>query len=354
MGAMHPYTSLTHGLCVHLSATPQPANSDGRHIDIDGCSVRQDELSGLKEAIRRAKEGCGQIEQLLLSTTLALRAQEFAALLSQCGKQKNSKKALEVFNCMSKHFGTTLKPNTYVYTALISALSQGGEWQQALQQFEHMKKQAAIDPDSKPNEFTYSAVISACARGGDIDQGLALYQEMREAGLRPDTIIYSSVINACEKANIWDKVEEFIITMHEEGLVASTSSYTMLLDHHNKRKDWWKAFSLFEELQEAGGDVTTHMCSQLLQLFISCGKPKLALILLREMDRVGMADLSDAFTQTLQLTRASGLSQAAALLVKRMQRKGFHVSPAKVQSSSSSTASHCQATVPACQRLLAA
>lgn len=79
------------------TAVPPPPPSRDMVQSLSPFGVLKD-MEGLKEAIRRAKEGSGEIEQLVLSTTFALREQAFTALLSQCGKEKSSKKALEVFN----------------------------------------------------------------------------------------------------------------------------------------------------------------------------------------------------------------------------------------------------------------
>ncbi len=73
----------------------------------------------------------------------------------------------------------SLRPNTFVYTAVISALASANQWELALEHFEKMKALAKADPDVRPNQYTFSAVISACGRGGKLDTALALYEEMR-------------------------------------------------------------------------------------------------------------------------------------------------------------------------------
>ena len=113
------------------------------------------------ESLRESVVACSpsEVGAVLQAASFSLREQAFTALLSQCGKARQTDKAQAVFEALVKHF-PALKANKFVYTALISALASGGRLDDALARFEEMKRRAAAgDRDLQPNVYTYSAVI---------------------------------------------------------------------------------------------------------------------------------------------------------------------------------------------------
>lgn len=84
-----------------------------------------------------------------------------------------------------------LQPNTITYSAVISACSSAGRWQEAEQLFERMLAETV--PDCQPNTITYSSLISACERGGRLDRALDWFERMKSAGVQADLITFRLV-----------------------------------------------------------------------------------------------------------------------------------------------------------------
>lgn len=188
------------------------------------------DMETLKRAICFAKTGTGEVSRALETCTFRPREQAFTALINMCGRLRDWRKAMEVFDAMKAIRG--IMPNTYTYSALIAACSSSGEWDKALSVFEAMKMNARVDPNCIPNEVTYSALITACQRGGMFDRALELYDEMIISGVKPDHITYSSVLAACEKSESWDRVEEILDIMHAQGMCGPQSVYAELINHY--------------------------------------------------------------------------------------------------------------------------
>jgi len=74
-------------------------------------------------------------------------------IISTCGQWKDAKKAREVFEAMVEKRG--IKPNTVIYTALISACTTAGDFEAALETFHQMKKAALKDSSCLPNEVPH-------------------------------------------------------------------------------------------------------------------------------------------------------------------------------------------------------
>ncbi len=83
-----------------------------------------------------------------------------------------------------------MQANYITYSALISACSSCGRWQEAEAQFEDMLAASRSDSDCAPNTITYSSLITACVRGGHLDRAVVWYRKMQESGVEADFIIY--------------------------------------------------------------------------------------------------------------------------------------------------------------------
>lgn len=108
------------------------------------------DMHSLKAAVSAAEIGTGQVAKAICSSTFKPREQAFTKLISVCGRWKQPKKALEVFETMLELRG--VKPNTITYTSLISACSSSGDFGAAMDVFRRMKAAAKSDPDCRPNE----------------------------------------------------------------------------------------------------------------------------------------------------------------------------------------------------------
>lgn len=84
-----------------------------------------------------------------------------------------------------------MQSNVITYSALISACSSCGRWQEAEKHFEDlMARYRNGEDDCNPNTITYSSLITACVRGGHLDRALVWYRTMQENNVDPDFIIY--------------------------------------------------------------------------------------------------------------------------------------------------------------------
>ena len=177
------------------------------------------DMESLKEAILSAREGTGEVSRLIATSRFTPRAPAFTALINVCGKERMANKAVEVFE--ATRFVQGMRKNTYMYSALVSALGTGSQVDRAASYFDRMKRDAAGGNDAcRPNTITYSAMISACERAGQIERAWSYYGEMKEAGVERDLITYSVLLAACEKQGNWCRAEEIIEAMHRDGMVS--------------------------------------------------------------------------------------------------------------------------------------
>ena len=131
------------------------------------------DMDTLKAMIQAARPDCGEVRKAILSCTFKPRERAFTRLINMCGRQKESRKATEVFATMRECRG--LRPNTYTYSALISACSNSGDWDSAVDVFHRMKQAAVSDPGCRPNQvracsYTRSSFSNLLILLGDIQR----------------------------------------------------------------------------------------------------------------------------------------------------------------------------------------
>ncbi len=117
------------------------------------------------EELKASILGCetGEVAQIIGAASFIPRANAFTALLQLASKSRMPEKAVEIFEAMQSIAG--IAPNTFSYSALISALGRVGDWQQAERYFNTLLERSKTDPDLRPNTVTYAAMISGKFKG---------------------------------------------------------------------------------------------------------------------------------------------------------------------------------------------
>ncbi|XP_059432721.1 pentatricopeptide repeat-containing protein At5g48730, chloroplastic [Corylus avellana] len=133
----------------------------------------------------------------------------YIKLIVMLGKCKQPDKARELFQAMIDE-GCVV--NHESYTALLSAYSRSGLFDQAFSLLEHMKN----TPDCHPDVQTYSILIKSCLQDFAFDKVQALLSDMVAHGIRPNTVTYNTLIDAYGKARKFAEMESVLVEMLRE------------------------------------------------------------------------------------------------------------------------------------------
>jgi pentatricopeptide repeat protein len=112
----------------------------------------------LKALILACDVGKGEVARHIEEAQFTPRHNAFTSLLQLASKSRQPEKAVEIFEAMQSIAG--IEPNTFSYSALISALGRVGNWQQAEHYFNQLVERSNTDPELRPNTVTYAAMIS--------------------------------------------------------------------------------------------------------------------------------------------------------------------------------------------------
>ncbi|ESQ32426.1 hypothetical protein EUTSA_v10004021mg [Eutrema salsugineum] len=130
----------------------------------------------------------------------------YVKLIIMLGKCKQPEKAHELFEAMISE-GCVV--NHEVYTALVSAYSRSGRFDDAFTLLERMKSSHNCQPDV----HTYSILIKSFLQVFAFDKVQDLLSDMRRQGIRPNTITYNTLIDAYGKAKMFVEMESTLIQM---------------------------------------------------------------------------------------------------------------------------------------------
>ena len=107
------------------------------------------------------------------------------AILSQLGRRRQMKAAMQVWKWMERSDGITR--NVFHYNALINVCEKIRDWRMAMD----LLRQMDVDGVTK-NEITYSSAISACEKGGNWRTALDLLKTMKDEKIMPTAIAYNA------------------------------------------------------------------------------------------------------------------------------------------------------------------
>ncbi|KAK1268912.1 Pentatricopeptide repeat-containing protein [Acorus gramineus] len=133
----------------------------------------------------------------------------YIKLMVMLGKCKQPQKAQWLFKSM---IDDGLIVNRESYTALISAYSRSGLFDQAFSLLNQMKNTVGCDPDV----YTYSILIKSCMHVHEFDKAEALLSDMASMGIKPNTITYNTLIDAYGKAGRFALMESTLVEMLKE------------------------------------------------------------------------------------------------------------------------------------------
>lgn len=146
-----------------------------------------------------------------------------------------------------------IEPNVIVYTSLIQACINRGDFETSWQIFNLIKlKSTATAPDVQ----TYSLMIHACAVNGEVERAIDLFTDMTvRREMAPTAETYHSLIHACAiRKDYFMEAWKYASEMQNAGLRMDRLTFNVLVQACGKVGDLTRARLLVRHMNESGNE----------------------------------------------------------------------------------------------------
>ncbi|XP_027910074.1 putative pentatricopeptide repeat-containing protein At1g53330 [Vigna unguiculata] len=161
-------------------------------------------------------------------------------------------KAFKVKEEMERVF--KIKPNAFVYTNLIKAVCEVGDFDSAVRLKDQMVRNSL-----KLDAVVYNTLVSGFLKGGKKDIGFRVLEEMKSGGVKPDSVTCNVLIGEfCREG----KFEEAYRVLDDglEGVKPDVFGYNVVIGWLCKEGKWREADDLFRDMprRQCVPDVVTY------------------------------------------------------------------------------------------------
>jgi pentatricopeptide repeat protein len=127
------------------------------------------------------------------------------------------------------------------FHSVLSAFEKSGQFQNAIDLFQHMKESSNV----QPSLITYTFVITCCARAGQWAKALELVNGSTFRGFEPTPTVFNACISACEKGC---QLEKAVKVLRQMDSLKTASCFLFLhpeqealalLQPTRQRWPWW-------------------------------------------------------------------------------------------------------------------
>merc|ERR1719281_512605 len=203
----------------------------------------------------KAAVECGRLDlsKTLLQKSGTLDIQNYMSLFRACGRERNSRKALELLGELES---SDVGVDTTAYNCVLDVCIKAGDKKSVADLFTKMKVTGYEDT------ISYNTLLKGMGAGatGLTDAGMVL-AEMRHFGLQPNQITYNSLINFAISCGDIAQAWSFIKNMEEERIPVDNFTCSIMmkgLRHSSQPSDVDRTLSLIEQSPVTPDDVLVN------------------------------------------------------------------------------------------------
>ncbi|KAJ8628906.1 hypothetical protein MRB53_022229 [Persea americana] len=236
------------------------------------------------------------------------------AVVGACAKEGKWDLSLSVFQRM---LDSGLKPNAVSYNEVINCIGKAGKVNIAFRIY-NLIKSSGLSRDA----YTCNALLGALYRGSHYPDALQLFDHIkRESSFELNVHLYNVALMSCQKPSFWDRSLQLLWQMEASGLTVSTVSYNHAISACEAARKPKVALQVYKHMihKKCIPDTFTY-----LSLIRACVWGSLWVEAEEILDRATPdASLSFIYNALLQGMRLQGQSDKAKKLYMLMHNSGF-------------------------------
>lgn len=231
-----------------------------------------------------------------------------------------TERAVALLQAMAKgEAGPQAAPDVISYNSVIAACAAARQAARAVVLFREMRAAGL-----KPTARTFTALISAVGQGGGgLARAEAMFAEMRRCGVQPNEFVYGALLNAAVKADALDRAFAIFEEMRAGGVAASQVAFGTLLDGCKRANDVTRARAVYRSMV-ASGVAPNAVCHN--QLVVACAREGLLDEMLEEvrlMARSGGAASQGTLSAVITALCRYQYSERALRIFSFMRTRGM-------------------------------
>lgn len=122
--------------------------------------------------------------------------------------------------------------NTVLLTTLIKGFVRAGKLEPAMRMYRRMQAEHNITPD----HYTFSILIKANCDHAYVEEALKLFGEMVTLGLKPDEVVFNNLLSGCAHFGSVKLGRQLYDDMVASGIQPSSATYSVLIQLYHRCK----------------------------------------------------------------------------------------------------------------------
>jgi pentatricopeptide repeat protein len=261
------------------SAVDAKSSRRGRTQQVQG----KEEIS-LKELLIQGQKArdygivLKETEKILKQKKL-IKSSVVATMIRVFGKSGNINRAVELFNDIGRHPFIVRRPTPYHYAATITACSENGKWETALDVFDHMR----VNSRTK-SIVVCSSAMSACNKAKQYNQVIRIFNTITTEGWVLDTVCYNIVLDSFVKIGNYSRAYELYEQMNSSKIKKDDRTYGVMLECCGRSGDWVLAQELLKQINLSRHiEINSVMYTSALMAYARGGEPEKGLELFEKL-----------------------------------------------------------------------
>lgn len=253
-----------------LTSIGQPASRRGKQQQ--GVEKKETSLKDLLVQCQKVRnyDLVIQESEKILKQKKLIKSSVVATMIRAFGKSGNVDRAIELFNEIGTHPFIVRRPTPYHYAAAITACSESGKWETALDVFDHMR----VNSRTKSVVVCTSA-MSACNRAKQYNHVIRIYNTIKTEGWVLDTACYNVVLDSFVKIGNYSRAFEIYEELNNNKIRKDGRTYGVMLECCNRSGDWVLAQELLKQINLSRNiEMNAVMYTSALMAFANGGEPE--------------------------------------------------------------------------------
>jgi pentatricopeptide repeat protein len=185
-----------------------------------------------------------QLVQYKLRSKEMIKSSVLTNIIQVFRKSGNIDKAIETFNMIGTKNNMRKRPNQYIYSSIIAACGESGEWEKAMVIFDKM-----LDSKLRPNAIVYASAMKCLIKARQYHKAMEICTHMQNSGIYMDTGSYNTAIQVMSKGGKYEEAKELFNAMQTKGITRDIITYGVMMSACDSAGDAIMAKDLLRKMK---------------------------------------------------------------------------------------------------------